>query len=141
MHGTHLATVDSEMYTRQWERFQVRRAARIMAVSPCLTRISVRACELLDISRGGAGIDMSSTAGLSQHYYLEVVGLARRIGCAEIYRNGTRVGVKFIAAIPDDLLRSIVRADFREGEDIRQKRPGPTLGLPVGIGQQPRRGF
>lgn len=141
MHGTHLATVASEMYTRQWERFQVRRPARLMAVTPCLSRISVRACELLDISRGGAGIEVSSTAGLTEHYYLEVIGLARRIGCAEIYRNGTRVGVKFIATIPDDLLHRIVRADFLAGDDVRQKRPGPTLGLPVGIGQQPRSAF
>jgi|GEM_PF-456532 hypothetical protein len=141
MQGTHLATVTSEMYTRQWERFQVRRPARIMSVSPCMSRISVRPCQLLDISRGGAGIEMSSTAGLSEHYYLEVIGLARRIGCAEVYRNGTRVGVKFIATIPDDMLHRIVRADFLEGEDVRQKRPGPTIGLPVGIGQERRRSF
>ena len=83
----------------------------------------------------------TSTAGLTEHYYLEVIGLARRIGCAEIYRNGTRVGVKFIATIPDDLLHRIVRADFLAGDDVRQKRPGPTLGLPVGIGQQPRSAF
>ncbi|WP_246745799.1 MULTISPECIES: PilZ domain-containing protein [unclassified Ciceribacter] len=141
MQGTHLAAIDSEMYTRKWERFHVRRPARIMAVSPCLSRISMRNCELLDISQGGAGIEMSTTIGLTQHYYLEVIGLARRIGCAEIYRNGSRVGVKFIAPIPEDMLHRIIRADFLEGDDIRQKRPGPTIGFPPGMGRAPRRDY
>lgn len=139
MQGTHLATVSSEMYERKWERFFVRRPARIMAVSPCLSGITIRSGEILDISRGGAGLDMTTTIGLGEHYYLEAIGLARRIGCAEVYRNGSRVGVKFIAPIPEDLLHQIVRADFIMGDDVRQKRPGPTIGFPPGMGRGPRR--
>lgn len=136
--GTHLATVNSEMYERRWDRYQVRRPARVWTVSPCMNNISIRNCEILDISRGGAGLEMSTSAGLGLHYYIEVIGISRRIGCAEAYRNGTRVGVKFIAPIPDDILQQIIRADFLMGEDVRQKRPGPTVGFPPGMGRRPR---
>lgn len=133
--GTHLATVQSEMYERRWERFHVKRPARIMAVSPCLTRVSVRNCEIQDISRGGAGLEMSMIHGLSSHYYLEVIGLANRIGCAEIYRNGNRAGVKFIMPIPEDLLRRIVRADFiMDDETVARGK-----NVPQGLGRDKRR--
>lgn len=117
--ATHLAGVSSEMYERKWERFYVRRPARIMAVSPGLSGITMRSCEVVDISRGGAAIELTTTLGLSKHYYLQIVGLADRIGCAEAYRYGNRVGVKFIAAIPEAMLHRIVRADFMIGDNPR----------------------
>lgn len=117
--ATHLAAVSSEMYERKWERFYVRRPARIMAVSPGLSGITMRSCEVVDISQGGAAIEITTTIGLSSHYYLQVIGLADRIGCAEAYRNGNRVGVKFICPIPEHVLHSIVRADFMMGEKVK----------------------
>lgn len=122
--ATHLARVKSEMYERQWERFNVRRPARLMAVKPGLTGITLRSCQVLDISQGGAGIEVSTTIGLSQHYYLQIFGLADRIGCAEAYRNGSRVGVKFIMPITEALLRRIVRTDFVMSDGPLKPIPG-----------------
>lgn len=110
--GTHLATVSSDIYERQWERFYIRRPARLIAVRPCLTGMSIRSCEVLDISRGGAGFSLATTTGLPSHYYLNILGVTSRIGCAEVYRNGERVGVKFIAPLDEETLRLIVRTDF-----------------------------
>lgn len=141
MQSTHLASVNSAMYEHKWERFMVRRPARIWAVSPCMSRITIRSCDILDISRGGAGLDMTTTIGLSEHYYLEVIGLERRIGCAEIHRKGSRVGVKFIAPIGEDMLHRIVRADFLMGDDIRQGRLGSSVGFPPGMGRRPRQDY
>lgn len=120
--ATHLASVRSEMYERKFERFYVRRPARIMAVSPGLSGITMRSCEVVDISQGGAALEITTTIGLSAHYYLQVLGLADRIGCAEVYRSGSRVGVKFIAIIPEPLLHTIVRADFMMGEKIEKPK-------------------
>ncbi|MGV8935937.1 MAG: PilZ domain-containing protein [Allorhizobium sp.] len=132
---THLATVQSEMYERKWERFQVRRPARLMSVSAALTGITIRSCEVIDISRGGAAIEINTTIGLGLHYYIEVLGLVDRIGCAEVYRYGGRVGVKFIMPITESLLHRIVRADFMMGEDIK-----PSLNSrSAGLGQDKRR--
>lgn len=110
--ATHLARVKSEMYERQWERFNVRRPARLIVVKPGLSGITIRSCQVMDISQGGAGIEVSTTIGLAQHYYLQIFGLVDRIGCAEVYRNGSRVGVKFIMPLPEPVLRRIVRKDF-----------------------------
>lgn len=103
---------DTGMNGRKAERFIVSRPARVLSVNPALAGISIRSCHLLDISRVGATISLVTTIGLGDHYYLNVMGTANRIGCAEIYRNGGRLGVKFIKEIDDELLHTIVRGDF-----------------------------
>jgi len=115
LRATHLATVKSAVYETRWEKFNVRRPARIVAVRPCLTGISVRSAEIVDISQGGATFVVSSIAGLPKHYYLNILGLAYRIGCAETYRNNERIGVRFINTIEPDVLRRVLRADFMIG--------------------------
>lgn len=124
--ATHLATVKSEVYDQRWEQFQVSRPARIIAVRPCLTGMSLRSAEILDISRGGATFLVASTAGLPKHYYLNILGLAYRIGCAETYRNKERIGVRFINVLDPEVLRRVVRADFMAGnvEAIQARRGG-----------------
>ncbi|TCL76240.1 PilZ domain-containing protein [Rhizobium sp. BK251] len=132
LNATHLATVKSEVYDRRWERFFVRRPARIIAVRPCLNGLSMRSCEIVDISQGGAAFTVATTIGMPLHYYLNILGLAYRIGCAEVYRNDSRVGVKFINLIDPETLRRIVRADFMIGNTealaaTRSSRaPNPT---------------
>ncbi|WP_454848812.1 PilZ domain-containing protein [Rhizobium binxianense] len=124
LRATHLATVKSAVYDLRWEEFNVKRPARIVAVRPCLTGISMRSAEIIDISQGGATIIVSTTAGLPKHYYLNILGLAYRIGCAEVYRHNERVGVRFINLIEPDVLRRVVRADFMIGnmEAIEARR-------------------
>ncbi|MCB1446752.1 MAG: PilZ domain-containing protein [Rhizobiaceae bacterium] len=103
---------DNGAHGRKAERFAVSRAARILSINPALSGISIRSCHLVDISRIGATADLMTTVGLPDHYYLNIIGTANRIGCAEIYRNGSRVGLKFIKEIDDELLHTIVRGDF-----------------------------
>ncbi|MBX4869572.1 MULTISPECIES: hypothetical protein [Rhizobium] len=115
LRATHLATVKSAIYDLRWEEFNVKRPARIVAVRPCLTGVSMRSAEIIDISQGGATFIVSTTAGLPKHYYLNILGLAYRIGCAEVYRHKERVGVRFINLLDPDVLRRVVRADFLVG--------------------------
>lgn len=116
LNATHLAKVKSEVYERQYERFYVQRPARLVAVRPCLTGVSMRSAEIIDISQGGASFLVGTTIGLPLHYYLNILGLAYRIGCAEVYRtNENRVGVKFINLLTPETLRLVVRADFMIG--------------------------
>ena len=103
---------DASQHGRGAERFIVSRSARIMSVNPALAGMSIRSCQLVDISKIGATISLMTTIGLPDHYYLNIIGTANRIGCAEIYRNGSRVGVKFIKPIDDELLHIVVRGDF-----------------------------
>ena len=115
LRATHLAKVKSEVYERSWERFFVQRPARLVAVRPCLTGISMRSAEIVDISRGGASFVVATTVGLPSHYYLNILGLAYRIACAETSRNGNRIHVRFINLIEPETLRRVVRADFMIG--------------------------
>ncbi|MGV1758201.1 PilZ domain-containing protein [Rhizobium sp. P44RR-XXIV] len=115
LRATHLAKVKSEVYERSWERFYVQRPARLVAVRPCLTGISMRSAEIVDISRGGASFVVATTVGLPNHYYLNILGLAYRIACAETSRNGNRIHVRFINLIEPETLRRVVRADFMIG--------------------------
>ncbi|MGV4792471.1 PilZ domain-containing protein [Rhizobium sp. F40D2] len=115
LRATHLATVKSAVYDQRWEEFSVKRPARIVAVRPCLTGVSMRSAEIIDISQGGATFIVSTTAGLPKHYYLNILGLAYRIGCAEVYRHKERIGVRFINIMDPEVLRRVVRTDFLVG--------------------------
>jgi hypothetical protein len=115
--SSHLSFVKSDFYERQWERFQVKRPARITAVDVGLRKTFTRGCHVVDISRGGAGLVMDGLHGLPPHYYLNIIGLSNRIGCAEVYRQGERVGVKFIQPISELLLSEIIHTDFRNAAD------------------------
>ncbi|MBX5157275.1 MULTISPECIES: PilZ domain-containing protein [Rhizobium] len=128
LRATHLATVKSAVYDLRWEEFSVKRPARIVAVRPCLTGVSMRSAEIIDISQGGATFVVSTTAGLPKHYYLNILGLAYRIGCAEVYRHKERIGVRFINIMDPEVLRRVVRTDFLVGnmEAIAARR-GPIF--------------
>lgn len=107
--------IDNSPNRRKAERFAVNRAGRILSVNPALSGVSIRSCQLADISRFGATINLVTTIGLPDHYYLNIVGTAYRIGCAEVHRLGNRVGVKFIKEIDEDLLHTIIRGEFLSG--------------------------
>lgn len=111
------------LYERKWERFAVNRQGMLITVGLDLTAPKMRSCKLIDISLGGASFTVTTTIGLPLHYYLSIVGVASRIGCAEVYRNDHRIGVQFIKEIDEELLHTIVRSDyFTGGVNSRPKK-------------------
>ena len=111
------------LYDRKWERFAVNRQGMLMTVGFDLAAPKMRSCKMVDISQGGASFIVSTTIGLPLHYYLSIVGVASRIGCAEVYRNDNRIGVQFIKEIEEELLHTIVRSDyFTGGGNIKPKK-------------------
>jgi hypothetical protein len=110
------------LYERKWERFAVNRQGMLMTVGFDLAAPKMRSCRLADISKGGASFTVSTTIGLPLHYYLSIVGVASRIGCAEVYRNDNRIGVQFIKEIDEELLHTIVRSDYFTGNVNSQPR-------------------
>ncbi len=110
--SSSLSRVKSDLYERKWERFQLQKPARLISVEPRLSGLSIRSCQLIDICMGGASVEVTTTIGLPDHYYLNIVGMPERLGCGEIYRKGNRLGVKFIRLLDQDFLSSIIRADF-----------------------------
>ncbi|WLS01677.1 PilZ domain-containing protein [Shinella oryzae] len=111
------------LYERKWERYSVNRQGMLMTVGFDLGAPKMRSCQLIDISQGGASFSVTTTIGLPLHYYLSVVGVASRIGCAEVYRTEKRIGVQFIKEIDEELLHTIVRADYFTGGAAKPKVP------------------
>ena len=103
------------LYERKWDRFSVNRQGMLMTVGFDLAAPKMRSCKLIDISQGGASFTVTTTIGLPLHYYLSIVGVTSRIGCAEVYRNDSRIGVQFIKEIDEEMLHTIVRADYFTG--------------------------
>lgn len=118
---TMYATVRSKLYEDRYERFRVSQAGTIIAVRPALGGVTTRICQMAEISRGSASFTVNTTIGLPQHYYLSIVGIKKRIGCAEIYRRDNYIQVHFIRPIEDALLHQIVRSEFFTG-GIEKKR-------------------
>lgn len=113
------------LYERKWERFKVNRQGMLLSVGMDLAVPKTRTCQLMDISQGGASFSVNTTIGLGTHYYLSVVGVMAKVGCAEVYRNGHRIGVQFIKEIDAELLHEIVRADFFTG-GVATKKEAPS---------------
>jgi hypothetical protein len=113
--STYLAYVPSEIHERKYEHFQVRKEAQLISVGAHLSGLQGRRATLLDISIGGAVLDVAFIHGLPDHYYLKIEGFPNRIGCAEAFRNSNRIGVKFIAPIDENFMHKIIRAEYFNG--------------------------
>lgn len=124
------------LYERKWERFRVNRQGMLLSVGFDLALPKVRTCQLIDISQGGASFSVNTTIGLGPHYYLTVVGVMARVGCAEVYRDDHRVGVQFIKEIDEELLHQIVRADYFTGA-VAGKKKEPASNYMRGV-ERPR---
>lgn len=121
-----LSFVPSQAYERRWERFNIQHSATLLAVMPQLAGLTARPCKMIDISVGGASFSVNTTIGLPLHYYLTFEGSERRIGCAEVYRQDHRIGVKFIKPIDETYLHEIMTLNF-ETEKNRKKPARPSL--------------
>lgn len=113
--STYMSEIKSDVYERQFEHYKVKRNARIITVGRGLSGLSERQAQLTDISIAGAGLEVAHFIGLPKHYYLLIEGFPTRIGCAEIHRSGTKLGVKFIAKINEEMIHRMIRADYFKG--------------------------
>ncbi|MCF3642734.1 PilZ domain-containing protein [Rhizobium sp. TRM95111] len=110
------------LYERRWERYKLNRQGMLLTVNLDLAVPKTRPCRLTEISLGNATFTVNTAIGLPSHYYLSVVGIAARIGCAEIYRNNEFISVQFIKEIDQELLHSIVRSDYFTGGVANRKK-------------------
>ncbi|MDB5553831.1 MAG: pilZ domain protein [Rhizobium sp.] len=96
---------------RKWERFAANKPALLISVNQGLHGTATRKCQVVDISMGGAGLQVITTVGLPDHYYLCIIGIDdERIGVAEVHRSGDKIGVRFIKPLTEYFLNRILRA-------------------------------
>lgn len=113
-----LSFVKSDVYEKEYERYLIGQVGTLIAVDPCLGKVSTRSCRMVDISRGGASFTVNSTRNLPIHYYLHIMGARKRIGCAEIFRRDKTIRVHFIKPIEEAFLHQIVRHEFFTGNPL-----------------------
>lgn len=106
----HLSAANTDSNQRRWERFILNKPATLVSVNNGLHGVSSRNCQVTDISIGGAGIQVITTIGLPDHYYLCFLGMEERLGVAEAYRNGTKIGLRFIKLLDEQFLNRILRS-------------------------------
>jgi hypothetical protein len=106
----HLSAANTESNQRRWERFILNKPATLVSVNSGLHGVSSRNCQVTDISIGGAGIQVITTIGLPDHYYLCFLSMEERLGVAEVYRNGTKIGLRFIKLLDEQFLNRILRS-------------------------------
>lgn len=81
------------------ELIALRTPARLVCVRPGLSGFHSRSCEIRGLSTREASISLLTTLGLPLHYYIEIDGFGRRLGCAEWYRRPGEVGVRFLSPL------------------------------------------
>ena len=82
---------------RSSKRRSVLQGARIAGVDGSF----LENCRILDVSAGGARLQVSNPSGLPDHFFLLLSrdGTLRR-QCAVVWRSETNVGVEFVQALP-----------------------------------------
>lgn len=81
------------------EPLALRTPARLFCVRPGLAGFHSRSCEIRSLSSREASISLLTTLGLPLHYYIEIEGFGRRLGCAEWYRRPGKVSVRFLSPL------------------------------------------
>lgn len=88
----------------------VRLPARLFCVRSGLAGLHSRACEVRSLSTHEACVTMLTTLGLSSHYYLEIEGIDRRLGCAEWHRQPGGVCLRFLSPLREWELHQMRKA-------------------------------
>jgi hypothetical protein len=89
---------------------KIRHPAQLISVRPGLVGLSTRSCEIRSLTADQAWIAVLTTIGLPMHYYVEIEGIHRRIGCAELHRRPDRVCVRFLSSLSSRDLATIAAA-------------------------------
>ena len=111
---TYLSSVDSRIYSRRDQRYRLNAEGFVEIVLPRLSGIARKSCRVVDISTEGAGLVFPELLGLPQHFYLSINGFFDKLGCAEVNRVDTRVGVRFLRSLDERWLKMTLGDTIRK---------------------------
>ena len=98
-----------------YPHYFIERPCRILVIGQQLKAKTRYRCLLRHISIGGAMLDFNAAILLSKHFFLEIDGLKEEIGCAEVHRSGTELGVRFNMLLAPEFLSRLIRMQFASG--------------------------
>lgn len=111
----HRAEASSGLSATTYPHYVIERPGRILIVGKQLKAKTKYHCLLRHISIGGAMLDFNAAILLPKHFFLEIDGFKEEIGCAEVHRSGTELGVRFNMLLAQEFLRRLIRTQFFSG--------------------------
>ena len=97
------------------QHYFVERPCRILVIGQHLKAKTKYQCLLRHISIAGAMLDFNANLLLPRHFFLQVDGFPEEIGCSEVHRRRTELGVRFNVPMPAEFVSRLIRANFTSG--------------------------
>ncbi|WEX78405.1 hypothetical protein PYH37_003287 [Sinorhizobium numidicum] len=97
------------------QHYFIERPCRILVIGSQLKAKTRYQCLLRHISIAGAMLDFNAAIILPKHFFLEIDGFNEEIGCAEVHRSGTELGVRFNMLLAQEFLSRLIRMQFASG--------------------------
>ena len=111
----HLAQGKPGQSAVAYPHYHIERPCRILIIGSQLKAKTKYQALLRHISIGGALLDFNASILLPKHFFLEVDGFKEEIGCADVHRSGTELGVRFNMLLAQDFLSRLIRLQFSSG--------------------------
>ncbi|AWI56431.1 hypothetical protein [Sinorhizobium fredii] len=124
----HLALGKPGQSADAYPHYRIERPCRILVIGRQLkAKIKYQAL-LRHVSIGGAMLDFNAAILLPKHFFLEIDGFKEEIGCAEVYRSGSELGVRFNMLLAQEFLSRLIRVQFLERVVRRGDARAPKAG-------------
>jgi hypothetical protein len=111
----HLAEAKPGQLTTSYKHYYIERPCRILVVGQHLKTKTKYQCLLRHISVGGAMVDFNANILLPKHFFLQIDGFQEEIGCSQVHRHRTELGVRFNMQLAPEFLSRLIRMDFTSG--------------------------
>lgn len=111
----HVADAKLGQPSKTYKHFYIERPCRILIMGEHLKPKTRYQGLLRHISIGGAMLDFSATIFLPKQFFLQIDGMRDEIGCSQVHRSGTQLGVRFNIPVVPEYVSRLIRMDFTGG--------------------------
>lgn len=105
----YLHNVASDLERRQWYRRPADLLVRAAYLTHGLRRIATRTCRVVDISEGGAAIEVASEPALPDHFYIVFGNWEYLVGAVVVQRRPGTLHLQFPRGMPTKLVNRLAR--------------------------------
>lgn len=111
----HRAEAKPGELTSTYKHYLIERPCRILVIGQQLKAKTKYQCLLRHISIGGAMLDFSPTILLPKNFFLQVDGFQEEIGCTQVHRYNSELGVRFNMQLSSEFISRLIRMNFTSG--------------------------
>lgn len=105
----YLHNVASDIDRRQWYRRPADLLVRAAYLTRGLRQVATRTCHIVDISEGGAAVEVASEPALPTHFYIVFGDWEYLVGSVVVQRRPGVLHVQFPRGMPTKLVNRLAR--------------------------------